>query len=71
MIVLSWNCRGLGQSRAVQVLGELIKTHRPGVVFLLETFVNKSRMEEIRVDIIFEGWFVVDAVGHSGGVCIL
>ncbi|CAN0858263.1 hypothetical protein LINGRAHAP2_LOCUS7162 [Linum grandiflorum] len=55
MIVLSWNCRGLGQSRAESVLSELITTHRPNVVILLETLVNKSRMEEIRVKLKFGG----------------
>ncbi|CAN0846300.1 hypothetical protein LINGRAHAP2_LOCUS4381 [Linum grandiflorum] len=71
MIILSWNCQGLGRSRAVTVLSELVNTHRPGVVILLETLVNKSTMEEIRVELNFGGCFVVDAVGHSGGVCIL
>ncbi|CAN0874831.1 hypothetical protein LINGRAHAP2_LOCUS10484 [Linum grandiflorum] len=28
-------------------------------------------MEEIRVELKFGGCFAVDAVGHSGGVCIL
>ncbi|CAN0905648.1 hypothetical protein LINGRAHAP2_LOCUS23788 [Linum grandiflorum] len=67
MIVLSWNCRDMGQSRTVRVLRELVNTHRPGVVTLLETFANKSRMEEVRVELRFEGCFVVDEDGHSGG----
>ncbi|CAN0899756.1 hypothetical protein LINGRAHAP2_LOCUS20455 [Linum grandiflorum] len=71
MIVLSWNCRGLGQPRAVRVLRELIETHRPDVVILLETLVNKCRMEEIRAEVKFGGCFAVDDVGHSGGVCLL
>ncbi|CAN0885533.1 hypothetical protein LINGRAHAP2_LOCUS15138 [Linum grandiflorum] len=71
MIIMSWNCRGMVQPRAVRVLGELVKTHRPGVVILLETFANKSRMEEVRVDLKFEGCFAVDVMGHSGGICIL
>ncbi|CAN0914972.1 hypothetical protein LINGRAHAP2_LOCUS28862 [Linum grandiflorum] len=71
MIVMSWNCRGMGQPRAVRVLGELVETHRPGVVILLETFVNKSRMETIRTDLKLGGCFAVDADGHSGGVCVL
>ncbi|CAN0847221.1 hypothetical protein LINGRAHAP2_LOCUS4860 [Linum grandiflorum] len=48
MIIMSWNCRRMGQPRAVQVLDELIKTHRPEVVILLETFSSKSRMETVR-----------------------
>ncbi|CAN0858065.1 hypothetical protein LINGRAHAP2_LOCUS7059 [Linum grandiflorum] len=65
MIIMSWNCRGMGQPRAVQVLGELIQTHRPGIVILLETFANKSRMETIRRKVKMEGCFAIDAEGHS------
>ncbi|CAN0899083.1 hypothetical protein LINGRAHAP2_LOCUS20056 [Linum grandiflorum] len=71
MIIMSWNCREMGQPRAVQSLRELVQTHWPGVVILLETFANKSRMEEVRVALKFEGYFAVDAVGHSRGICIL
>ncbi|CAN0841413.1 Transposon TX1 uncharacterized 149 kDa protein [Linum grandiflorum] len=71
MIIMSWNCRGMGQPRAVNVLDELIKTHRPGIVILLETFANKSRMETVRSKVKMEGCFAVDADGHSGGVCVL
>ncbi|CAN0907743.1 hypothetical protein LINGRAHAP2_LOCUS24958 [Linum grandiflorum] len=71
MIIMSWNCRGMGQHRAVQVLGELIQTHRPVIVILLEKFANKSRMETIRSKVKMEGCFAVDADGHNGGVCVL
>ncbi|CAN0876963.1 hypothetical protein LINGRAHAP2_LOCUS11596 [Linum grandiflorum] len=68
MIVLAWNCRGLGNTRAVRVLGELIKAHRPDVVFLSETLVSNQKMEEVRVKIKFEGCFAVAArdYGCSG-----
>ncbi|CAN0888737.1 Transposon TX1 uncharacterized 149 kDa protein [Linum grandiflorum] len=71
MIVLGWNCRGLGNSRAVQVLGELITAHRPDVVFLSETLVSSHKMEEIRVKVGFEGCFTVDVRGRSGGLGML
>nr|WKV23973.1 LLDR protein Lu12-9873 [Linum usitatissimum] len=66
-IIMRWNYRGIGQPRAVQVLDELIKTHRPGVIILLEIFANRSIMLVIRVDLKREGCFAVDAAGHSGG----
>ncbi|CAN0926286.1 hypothetical protein LINGRAHAP2_LOCUS35258 [Linum grandiflorum] len=71
MIVMGWNCRGLGNSRAVCVLGELINTHRPDVVFLSETLVCNQKMEEVRVRVGFEGCFSVAARGRSGGICML
>ncbi|CAN0847031.1 hypothetical protein LINGRAHAP2_LOCUS4761 [Linum grandiflorum] len=71
MIVLWWNCRGLGNSQTVQVLGDLIQVHRPDVVFLSETLVSKQKMEEIMVKVGFEGCFVVDVRGRSGGLGML
>ncbi|XVF67744.1 hypothetical protein PTKIN_Ptkin10aG0146700 [Pterospermum kingtungense] len=71
MIILSWNCRGLGQPQVVWVLSELIRVHRPDMVLLFETLVHINKLEEIRVKIQFEGCFSVDCVGHSGGIGVL
>ncbi|CAN0880182.1 hypothetical protein LINGRAHAP2_LOCUS13515 [Linum grandiflorum] len=71
MIFLAWNCRGLGNRRAVQVLGEVVQTHKPEVVFLSETLVGNNMMEEIRVSLKFDGCFTVAARGRSGGLCML
>ncbi|CAN0837138.1 hypothetical protein LINGRAHAP2_LOCUS1710 [Linum grandiflorum] len=71
MIVMAWDSRGLGNPRAVRVLGELVTTHRPDIVFLSETLVGSNKLEEIRVKVGFEGCFAVAARGHSGGVCML
>lgn len=37
MIILSWNCRGLGHPTAIPYLCELVKARRPDVLFLCET----------------------------------
>ncbi|CAN1764167.1 hypothetical protein LINPERHAP1_LOCUS9160 [Linum perenne] len=72
MIILSWNCQGLGQPRAIQVVGELVKPYRPDVVILIETFVDRQRIELVRRSISFEGCFAVDNNGHSrGGLAVL
>ena len=54
MICLSWNCRGLGQARAVQALIELVKNHRPMVIFLFKTLVNSNKIESFRVKMGFQ-----------------
>ncbi|CAN1761392.1 Transposon TX1 uncharacterized 149 kDa protein [Linum perenne] len=55
MIIMAWNCRGLGQPRAVGVLSELIRAQRPDVVFLSETLISNGKLEEVRVAVRFEG----------------
>ncbi|XP_019164319.1 PREDICTED: uncharacterized protein LOC109160487 [Ipomoea nil] len=68
---MSWNCRGLGNPTAIRVLADLVRMKRPKVVFFMETFVDRSRMESVRVQLGFDSVFVVDAVGHSGGLAML
>ncbi|CAN1773423.1 hypothetical protein LINPERHAP1_LOCUS12492 [Linum perenne] len=65
MILLAWNCRGLGHPRAVRALEELVKSQRSDVIFLSETLCKKHRIEEIRVKLGFEGAFAVDVDGRS------
>ncbi|CAN0925275.1 hypothetical protein LINGRAHAP2_LOCUS34659 [Linum grandiflorum] len=59
------------KSRAVLALTDLVKVHRPNVVFLIETLVDRARIEEIRVKLKFEGCFSVDIQGRSGGLGFL
>ncbi|KAL8504993.1 hypothetical protein ACS0TY_016260 [Phlomoides rotata] len=37
MIVLSWNCRGLGQPATDPTMCELVRARRPSIVLLFET----------------------------------
>ena len=71
MICLSWNCRGLGQARAVQALSELVKTHRPMVIFLFETLVNSNKIESLRVKLGFQNALAVDRLGRGGGAAVI
>ena len=45
MSCLSWNCRGLGNLRAVHALQRLISSQDPTVVFLCETKSNSRYMD--------------------------
>jgi hypothetical protein len=60
MILLSWNCRGLGNPWAVRELCHLVKTKKPTLLFLMETKSRKNKMEGIRIKIGFEGslWLI-------------
>ena len=70
MSILSWNCRGLGHPRTVQVLTELVKHKRPSVVFLMETLSYRNQLEYLRSKLGFENLFVVDRVGRRGGLAL-
>lgn len=47
MNCLSWNCRELGNPRTIRVLGDLIRDHRPNLVFLIETISFANKIEEL------------------------
>ncbi|GLT27731.1 hypothetical protein SLA2020_027080 [Shorea laevis] len=71
MSLLCWNCRGLGNPRAVRCLIELVRLKKPVVVFLCETLLDKRQMEQIRRRLVFQHCFTVDRSGRSGGVAVL
>lgn len=71
MKILSWNCRGLGNPRAVQVLKDLVVSYKPLLIFLIETKCMQSRLDFVRALISFDGAFCVNVVGLSGGLALL
>ena len=70
MNILCWNCRGLGNPQIEQELGDLILAQNPLVVFLVETWLNKVRLEEIKVWYKFQGLIEFSRIGRGGGVAI-
>ncbi|GLT35041.1 hypothetical protein SLA2020_095260 [Shorea laevis] len=71
MSLFCWNCRGLGNPRAVRCLIELVGLKNPSIVFLCETLLDKSGMERIRRRLGFRHCFTVERVGRSGGLAML
>ena len=47
--LLCWNYRRLGNLSTEQELGDLIRAQDPSVVFLAETWLDKARLEDIRI----------------------
>jgi hypothetical protein len=70
MSLISWNCRGLGNPRTVRDLSQMVKEKMPSFLFLIETISSKKRMESLRIKFGFQGLFVVDPVGRSGGLAL-
>jgi exonuclease III len=48
----------------------MVKEKRPLMVFLMETKLRAAKVELLRVRMGFGGVFVVDSVGHSGGLAL-
>ncbi|KAK1393016.1 hypothetical protein POM88_012072 [Heracleum sosnowskyi] len=71
MSTLSWNCHGPGTPWALQFLKESILQKSPDFVFLSEILCKKDRVEKVKNNIGFEGAFIVDTIGRSGGLALL
>ncbi|GAU26741.1 hypothetical protein TSUD_317390 [Trifolium subterraneum] len=70
MIILSWNCRGLGSSSAIPNLKKLVRGHKPDVLFLSETLSHNRHIESIRVLLGFDSCLAIDVEGRSGGLAV-
>ena len=45
MKIMSWNCWGLGNQRAVDVLSHLVREKAPKILFLMEIKQSVSEMK--------------------------
>lgn len=68
--MFAWNCRGLGKSRTVRELTNLARSCRPKVIGLLETKIDKGRLDRTRINLGFKHGLVVDRVGIAWGLAL-
>lgn len=71
MNMLSWNCRGVGLPWNIQFLSDLVRTEKPMIIFLCEMLARKSKIEWVQLRLDYQGFFVVEPVGRSGGLALL
>ena len=71
MIVLSWNCRGLGNPCAVTVLSHLVREKAPDVLFLKEIKRTVDEMKLIQAELHYDGMFAVPCILRAGGLAML
>ena len=71
MSTLSWNCRGLGQPRTIRMLAELVRSKKPIFIFLIETLCSRNKLERLKIQLGYDGLFVVERVGRSGWLALL
>ncbi|XP_012851547.1 PREDICTED: uncharacterized protein LOC105971242 [Erythranthe guttata] len=64
-----WNCQGLGAPLTIHVLGDILRVHRPRIVFLSETRATLLRIERLKKQWNLNG-VGVEKVGQSGGLVL-
>ncbi|KAL8168195.1 hypothetical protein V2J09_009694 [Rumex salicifolius] len=69
--ILFWNSRGAGGAAFLSTIRELIRSHDPSVVALVETHVSSGRADLVCRSIGFDGVLRVDADGFAGGIWLL
>ncbi|KAH7848443.1 hypothetical protein Vadar_002760 [Vaccinium darrowii] len=70
MLILTWNCQGVGRTLTSQALGDLVRKNRPSIVFLMESKNNKVKLETISNKLGFDNSSYVDPDGLSGGLVL-
>ena len=70
MNAIVWNCRGVGNSRTVRDLDDLVRSHNPKLVFLSETMISESRVKSLRWRLGLKGCLAVDSHGKRGGIAL-
>ena len=71
MTILSWNCRGLGSSLAVQTLTDEVKARDLLLVFLAETKAGESRLKGVRNKIGYTQGITVPSDGRRDGLALM
>ena len=71
MSIQSWNCRGLGNQRAVDVLSHLVREKAPKILFLMETKQSMDKMRRLQADLPYRCMVPIPSVQRSGGLALL
>jgi len=71
MKIISWNVQGAKRSQVHLELQFLRITHRPDIVFLLETMISEHNSLRILPGLGFECYDFVNPTNHSGGLAVL
>ena len=70
MIILSWNCRRLGNCQVVEVLANLVRKKDSMILFLMEIKLTVREMELIKVELGFPSMLAVSSEGRCGGLAL-
>ncbi|CAM8947913.1 unnamed protein product [Rhodiola kirilowii] len=71
MRLLSWNCRGVGGPRAVRSLCDVVRSHGPSILGLIETKKRDGDWDWMRIKLGFSGSLAMRCRGQAGGLALL
>ena len=71
MNLISWNYRGLGNQRAVNVLSHLVRQKAPKILFLMETKRTVEEMQWIQEDLPYRCMLAMPCTQRRGGLALL
>lgn len=69
--IVVWNCKGVGNPKFKINFLDLMKTHKPGIVALLETKVSLDFMRTFFKSLGLKGSVHVNPMGRVGGIWLL
>lgn len=67
---LSWNCRGAGSSLTQLHIKDLLETHKPDLLALLEPRIPSDRIKPWLQHVGMDGFLSVEADGYAGGIWV-
>ncbi|KAL7230437.1 hypothetical protein ACSBR2_008839 [Camellia fascicularis] len=68
LTMMFWNCREAGNNAFKHNMHELIKSHKPAILILMETKIPYSSMGTFFNNMGFTAATIVDPIGRSGGI---
>ena len=71
MSAICWNCRGLGNPCTVKALQKAVLEEDPILVFIIETKLVVSEMEDIKSKLDRQQGLVVPSIRRGGGLALL
>jgi exonuclease III len=70
MMLITWNCRGLGNGPAIRGLLDIQKREAPDILFLAEMKHDGKWMDWLRWKLEMPNMVTVDSEGSSGGLAL-
>lgn len=68
MKIFSWNCRGIHNLETIQTLRNWCWRERPDFVFIMESMIDRQRLDVVCNKCGFHNGICISSQGNSGGI---